>query len=268
MFQGWPLSFLQKTGLLDSALGGTCAGQQVPGRGEPAEPAEDIPEEDAPPPFADQDAPPPPPTKKDPTTPPKANPVDLEDLLDELEKAAIVSNGEMKIKTCLLTDVRVKGAVSGLRDVLVAQARAPPGASLDTLKFRPLESDPNKVYVSCQLDEHCSIGEYRCRAKWYDLNSALAGRIAGCLHLSSQQDTIGDFNFEIDDDEFEWPENKKSELVPLDPYRLFLRRKPMSKGKSLFEFESIHTKGLSGVDTVPCWLVTAFFCNTPIFTHA
>ena len=109
------------------------------------------------------------------------------------------------------------------------------------------------------IDPNVSMGMHRCKKKWWVRNRTLATQLKAALDTSCRADLEEGKDHEVDKDDFLWPDEKKSELLPLDPFNLGLRREATRPGKPLFEIDRVDTAGVDGVCVVPIFVVTAFY---------
>jgi hypothetical protein len=114
-------------------------------------------------------------------------------------------------------------------DILgVQQIRPIPGTVLSTLKVEVDPENLNKADVSAQLHKNLSSGFYRTKDRWYDRKKTLAKRIEKAVQAKCNEDVAAgsDPPYEVDYDAFEWPDDLKSQVMPIDPWKIGLRKCP------------------------------------------
>ena len=255
---GFPRKFLQESGLLASGLGGSLARNRHQAGGDNEEdctPKDDAAEEpDVP--FAEE----PPPAAAPAPQPACTIEEELEDLTENLSKFSIHTTSEMQIKAFHLLDVAIQGDVVDTADILGVQVRPTPGTILNTLLIAPRSDDPSQVDVSGCLHHNVSNGMARTREKWADRDRNLTKRIGQALQSSCDEDAVSDSEpkHEVDTDSFVWPDGLKSQLIPIDPWKIGLRSHPVRQGRALYEIDTVNL-GTDAKAVVPCSLVTVFF---------
>lgn len=177
---GYPKSFSQKAGLLDSGLGGSEGDIKVGSDSDVSEePDGDNLSEDQV--IADKSTPKRTPKKtptktptkiKTPSKPPST--IDLSSVakgLDQLEDF----EDEMRIITVVRESVLVREfAPSRFQDVLAIQVTLPPGIVLSSVRITIDEEDPIQGVVTVDEDPTLIVGEKRVKKIWRSLNDKLA----------------------------------------------------------------------------------------------
>jgi len=264
---GYPKSFLQKAGLLDSGLGGSEGDIKVGSDSDVSEePDGDNLSEDQviadkiTPKRTPNRAPTKSPTKiKTPSKPPST--IDLSSVakgLDQLEDF----EDEMRIITVVREAVLVRGfAPSRFQDVLAIQVTLPPGIVLSSVRITIDEEDPIQGVVTVDEDPTLIVGEKRVKKIWRSLNDKLA------YDLEALFDKEAKDKFAVEGttpshgrlvQSFSWPNGLKSQLNPVDPYALGLREVPTRVGDTLFETKTVKLAADSKL-AVPATVLTAFF---------
>ena len=253
---GYPRDFAEKTGLIDSELGGTCTPNPTqPGVNENRESDPDVGV-----PFADSDPPPQPPQQNQP--PPEAeedNELDIDELNERFANLDVSAGDEMRVKLLLIKDVPIRHDVAKHRDLLAVQIVLPPGAVMSTLTVKPYPEQPSKVKASVDIDPHVSNAAHRTKRDWETGNPLLCSQMEAGLDTSCKADMVPGTNHERVMVDFEWPDGVESELNPLDPAFIYFRLNPTRPGQSLFETQRIRVRGVDGKQVVPIFTATAFF---------
>ena len=141
-----------------------------------------------------------------------------------------------------------------MRDLLVCQVTAPPGAILKSIKCLPHPTDTNQVDVSCDLDEKLSSGSACVRTKWVDNNRKLAKQIAGGLSSTCKSEIVPGGNHEHETGTFAWDDGLQSTINPVDPCTIGLRRTP-SGDRPLVEIKCLALNAADG-RVMPCHILT------------
>ena len=194
------------------------------------------------------------------------HPFDLAEISEKLEDILYLEEEDettdMQIITVVKTDVTVKGfAPVKYQDLLVMQALLLGGAVVSSIRVEIDRENPNEGTLSLEQDPHLLVGFRRVKKEWRTGNHELSDDIEALFDicckekLASEGSTAPHIKV---DEKFQWPNNLKSQLHPVDPFVLGFRAKPSQPGQTLFETKTIKTKTREG-KVVPAMLLSAFF---------
>lgn len=264
---GYPNTFAQKAGLIASKLGGSLGAQKPGSDNDEDDEDSDVPLAAS---FKNKT-----PTKTSPKRTPSKKPLayfNLNDLEEALEEADLVEepNSDMQLKTAFLSNVPIKGESVPSANILVCQMRAPPGGVLPTTQIAPQADDSHYIDVSIDIDPNVSSGDIRTKEKWHNNNPTLAKTLATALTVSCEEDIVLGSNPKHARDRctFKWPDDLKSQLNPIDPWKIGFRKRPSGATRPLYEVHEAQLRGQDG-SVVPCYFITAFFLvDTPALRKA
>jgi hypothetical protein len=273
LLKGYPKAFAVRAGLIDCKLGGTEGNIKAGSDNDYSEGTnEEEDQEEVP--IADQETPIK--TKPHRVTPAKSSnnkkksnhPFDLAEISEKLEDIYLSTGEEedektdMQIITVVKTDVTVKGfAPVKYQDLLVMQALLLGGAVVSSIRVEIDRENPNEGILSLEQDPHLLVGFRRVKKEWRTGNHKLSDDIEALFDVYCKEKLAleGSTPPHIKvDEKFQWPNELKSQLNPVDPFVLGFRAKPSQPGQTLFETKTIKTKTREG-KVVPAMLLSAFF---------
>jgi hypothetical protein len=146
-------------------------------------------------------------------------------------------------------------------DLLALQLTEPPASVLSSVCVEIQKEDRNKGTITMDEDSDVLVGAKSVNKVWRKQNNSLASLLEAYLDkawkkkygMEGTTPLLGRLSHD-----FQWPDELKSQLNPIDPWIIGFRDKPTAAGNSIFENKTVAVTSKSG-RVVPAVTLTVFY---------